>query len=47
MTLPKLNLRDLFWIVVVVALLIVWGTDHVRLTRQIELLAAPRITPAE
>jgi hypothetical protein len=44
---PNHNLRDLFWLVAVVAILIAWGTDHVRLTRQIELLSVPRITPAE
>lgn len=35
MALPKLNLRDLFWLVVVVALSIGWWADRVKLLRQI------------
>ena len=35
MTLPKLNLRDLLWLVVVVALSIGWWADRVKLQKQI------------
>lgn len=44
---PSHNLRDLFWLVAVVAILIAWGADHRRLSRQIELLVKHQITAAE
>lgn len=42
MTLPNLNLRELFWLVVVVAMGVCWWVDH---QRPIPQRAAPALPP--
>jgi hypothetical protein len=40
MTLPKVHLRDFFWLAVVVALGVGWYLDHAKARRKIEELQA-------
>ena len=46
MALPKLNLRDLFWLIVIVAMGVAWLLDRQLLQSQIDELNEPSLANA-